>query len=138
MASLIGSLTESNRTNVDARTQVNLGGQPFKTFKFSTDNFQVQHQATVVSQKNIGGDVLIWGNSALGQWGQFKWGTQASQSFILGLSLLGVNALGDKSSEYEIVRVSPPNNSFNEPFLTTYFIDTDETTATVSGGTVTF
>ena len=51
MASLIGSLTESNRTNVDARTQVNLGGQPFKTFKFATDNFQIQHQATVVSQK---------------------------------------------------------------------------------------
>lgn len=131
MASLIGSLTESNRTNVDARTQVNLSGQPFKTFKFATDNFQVQHQATVVSQKNIGGDVLIWGNDGFGQWGSFKWGTTASQSFILGLSLLGVNALGDKSSEYEIVRVSPPNNRFNEPFLSDYFIDTDETTATL-------
>jgi hypothetical protein len=123
---------------MDSRTNVELKGEPFKTFKFKTETINVKHQALILSQKNIGGDVGIWGNPNFGVWGTSKWGNEASQSFILGLSKLGLNALGDKSSEFEIVRIVPPNNIFEEEFCSTYFISTSETSTTVSTNLVTF
>lgn len=138
MASLVSNLTEQARTNMDSRTNVELKGEPFKTFKFKTDNFTIQHQATVFEQKNIGGDVLIYGNDSFGNWGSFKWGDSSSQSFILGLSKLGINSLGDSASAFEIVRISPPNNTFNESFISDYFIDSTSTTATREVNLVTF
>jgi hypothetical protein len=132
MAGLIGGITEGNRTNMDSRTNVELQGQPFKTFKFNSDNtLQPIHQATVISEKNIGGDVGIYGNEAFGIYGVAKYGTTANQSFVLGLGILGLNALGDKSSEFAITRIVPPNNRFQEDFLGLYFINTSETTATI-------
>jgi hypothetical protein len=132
MVGMIGSLTESGRTSTDHRTQVNLKGQAFKTFKFNNDNtLQPIHQATVISEKNIGGDVGVYGNDAFGIYGVAKYGTTANQSFVLGLGILGLNALGDKSSEFAITRIVPPNDRFQEDFLGLYFINTSETTATI-------
>jgi hypothetical protein len=138
MAGLIQGITEGGRTSMDSRTNVDLQGQPFKTFKFNTDNtVSPRHQATILKEKNIGGDVLIWGNESFGIWGEFKWGTSASQSFILGLGILGLNALGDQSSEFEIVRIIPPGGVFEENFITDYFINTSETTVSqVIGGVI--
>lgn len=136
--SLVSAITQSNQDKNDIRAQWKGQGEPFKTFKFATETLEVKHQATVIEQKNIGGSTLIWGNSAFGIWGDFKWGNTASQSFILGLSQLGINALGDRSSTFEIVRVSPPNNLFEEYFLSDYFVNTSETTATLTTGNVNF
>ena len=139
MSSLVNIISEDSRTSLDSRTNVELNGEPFKTFKFKTEQIIPQHQATVIKQKNIGGDILIWGNDNFGIWNSFKWGNESSQSFILGLSKLGINALGDRSSSFEIVRVSAPNNTFDEQFLSTYFVETSETTVTlISGGGISF
>lgn len=121
-------LKGTSDSTTEVRNQVELKGEPFKTFKFATDNFEVKKQAIIIEQKNIGGEMLIYGNESFGTWGAFKWGNEASQSFILGLSRLGTNALGDKASEFAVVRILPPNNVFDEFFITDYFID-DETTA---------
>lgn len=136
--SLVSSITQSNQDKNEIRSQVELQGEPFKTFKAKTETLEIKHQATVIEQKNIGGDVLIWGNDVFGIFGSYKWGNTASQSFILGLSQLGINALGDRSSSFEVVRVSPPNNLFEEYFLSDYFINTSETTATLTTGNVNF
>jgi hypothetical protein len=138
MVGMIGSLTESGRTSTDHRTQVNLKGQAFKTFKFNTDNtVSPRHQATIIWEKNIGGDVGIYGNESFGIYGTAKYGTTASQSFILGQGILGLNALGDSSSAFQIVRIVPPNGIFEENFVTDYFINTSETTVSqVIGGVI--
>jgi hypothetical protein len=135
---ITSAITGSNQDKMEIRSQVELRGEPFKTFKFKTESMQVNHQATIIEQKNIGGDILIYGNAAFGIWDSYKWGTSASQSFILGLSLLGVNSLGDVSSVFETIRVVAPDNIFDEPFLSDYFINTSETTATFAVGGVTF
>jgi len=129
--SLTNLLKNTSDSTTEVRNQVSLNGEPFKTFKFNTESFTGKHQATILEQKNIGGDVLIWGNENFGTWNEFKWGTEASQSFVLGLSKLGINALGDKSSSFEIVRIVPPNDLFEEDFVGEFFIDTTSTTATL-------
>ena len=136
--SLNSVITSGNKDRIDIRSQVELRGEPFKTFKFKTETINVKHQALILSQKNIGGDVGIWGNPNFAVWGTSKWGNEASQSFILGLSKLGLNALGDKSSEFEIVRIVPPNDIFEEEFVSETFINSTSTTATYSTGSVTF
>jgi hypothetical protein len=128
MSDFISSLTGGNKDRVEMKS-VDLQGEPFKTFKFKTESVQPQHQATIIYQKNIGGDVGIYGNEVFGIYGVAKYGTTASQSFVLGQGRLGLNALGDKSSEYEIVRIVPPQDDFREHFLSTVFIETSETTA---------
>jgi hypothetical protein len=134
MANLIESLTEKKRLKMESRTNVELNGQPFGTFKSSIENIYPRLQATQVYQKNIGGDTLIWGNENFGIWNSFKWGDAETQSFILGLGILGLNALGDRASEFELVRVVSPNNIFSEPFLGDNFIDTSLSTAEIENG----
>ena len=43
-------------------------------------------------ERNIGGDIGIWGNAQFGVWGECKWGNENEQSFKLGKGLLGFNA----------------------------------------------
>jgi hypothetical protein len=135
---VVTAITGSNQDKNEIRSQWEGNGEPFKTFKFAIESLQGQHQATIFEQKNIGGDVGIYGNENFGIYGVSKYGTTASQSFILGLGELGLNALGDSSSSYEVVRIIPPNNLFEETFVGTYFIDSTSTTAIISGGIVTF
>jgi hypothetical protein len=132
MASIVKLLTENSNDKNEIKSQVELNGEPFKTFKFKTESLYVKHQASIISIKNIGGDILIWGNDAFGIWGNYYWGDSASQSFILGLSKLGINALGDTSSDFERIRIVPPNDSFEEEFIGDYFINTTSTTAAYS------
>lgn len=136
--SIVSILKESSSTNMETRNQVDLNGEPFKTFKFKTEAIYPKHQATVISEKNIGGETLIWGNETYGLWGTYKWGSTASQSFVLGLSKLGLNKLGEVTSEFIITRVIPPNNRFEENFISDYFISTSETTATRTSGNMNF
>jgi hypothetical protein len=135
MSGIIQGITEGGRTSKDHRTQVNLKGQAFKTFKFNINNeVSPRHQATIIWEKNIGGDVGIYGNESFAEYGVAKYGTTASQSFILGQGILGLNALGDSSSAFSIVRIVPPNGIFEENFVTDYFINTSETTVSQTIG----
>lgn len=68
-----------------------------------------------VYEKNIGGDVGIYGNSDFGVYGVAKYGSEADQSFILGKSKLGLNALGSKTSE-EVLKVVKSYGEYTETF----------------------
>lgn len=137
MASIINSITEGNKTNMDSRTNVELNGQSFKTFKFKTESLN-PNSTTIVYSKNIGGDIGIYGNAIFGIYGTSKYGSVANQSFVLGNNILGTSTLGERSSDLEIVRVIPENNIFKENLLSDIFINTGETTATIVVGSVTF
>ena len=156
MGNFISAITDNNKTNMDTRSQANLNGEPFRTFKFSTDNFQPRHQAIKIYQKSLAGDILIYGNEQYGTWGEQKWGDGVSLDlvwdsdltqwdthnweedqyvFILGsptFGILGSSKLGQTSYPFVLLRVVPPQNRFIEPLLGTEFIDTDETTATLN------
>jgi hypothetical protein len=132
MATLTDLLKESMNDKVEIKSQVKLNGQPLKTFKAFKESFTFEEQATIIQTKNIAGETLIWGSDGFGIWGTSKWGTGAISSFVLGSSvggILGTNALGNQSSEFEDVRVIPPNKLFKERFLGDSFEDTSETTA---------
>jgi hypothetical protein len=68
-----------------------------------------------IYEKNIGGDVGIYGNSDFGIYGIAKYGSEADQSFILGKSKLGLNALGSKTSE-EVLKVMKSYGDYIEKF----------------------
>jgi len=138
MASFSDSIVERKKTKLDSRTNVELNGEPFKIFKFKTETISPEHQATVIYQKNIGGETLIWGNENFGIWNNYKWGNTASQSFILGLGKLGINTLGERSSELEVVRVVSVDDNFIEQFLGDAFLNMDVSTITRGNGYIDF
>lgn len=131
-------LTEQLNTVNEMKTSVELNGEPFKTFKFATEDIYPKLQAIVVKTRSVGGTVLIWGNENFGTWGEFKWGDIASSSFILGnasAGVLGLSTLGSNLSEWKIIRVATKGNLFEEPFLSMEFISTTDFTSTlISGG----
>lgn len=121
MASLISSITEGNRTSMDSRTNVELNGEPFKTFKFKTETLEPKIQAIQVQIVDLtGNQTLIYNNETYGIWGNFYWGSVAT------------------SSDISIIRVIPPNDTFEEEFIKDFFINTTSTTATVSQKSVFF
>jgi len=140
MPNIVDALVSNSKDKIETKTQVKLNGNPVTVPVFKKDTLSIKHQATVLKYKNIAGDVLIWGNEALGIWGEFKWGDSYGNAFILGNSLsgiLGTSKLGESVSVLETIRVIPPNDSFEEPFLSTYFISTSST-ATVTTGNCNF
>lgn len=131
---LTSVLTEQLNTVNEIKTNVELNGEPFKTFKFATETIYPKVQAVVVQEKSIGGETLIWGNQSFGVWNEFKWGNIESNSFILGneiAGVLGLNKLGSNLSEFKTIRVVPPNDTFEEEFASMYFISTSSS-ATVT------
>ena len=141
MADVTKILTEQVNTTNEIKSRVNLNGEAFKTFKYGTENVYPKCQATVIQTRNIGGEGLIWGNETFGVWNSYEWTGIAQTTFILGnagAALLGLSTLGDNLSEWEVLRVVPNSGNFEEDFVTTYFVSTSDTTATISGGVVTF
>lgn len=128
------TLLQGNKDRVEIKSQANLNGQAFRIFKSFIEQFETEEQATVVRQRNIGGETLVWGNEDFATWGENRWGDDATTSFILGNSeagILGSSKLGTRTSEYEIIRVIPPNRRFKERFLGNNFINSD-TTCTIN------
>jgi hypothetical protein len=112
MANIISSITEGNKTALDSRTNVDLNGEAFGTFKFKTETITPKIQAIIIYTRSVAGDILIWDNPEYGIWDTSLWG-------------------GDLTSEQVISRIVPPEDTFEEPFLSTIFINTSETTATI-------
>ena len=120
MSDIVSLLKESSSTNMETRNQVDLQGEPFKTFKFKTESITPKVQATTIKVRNLSGNqYLIWDNPTYGIWDSFLWG-------------------GDITSELVLNRVVPNNDSFEENFLSDYFISTSETTATRTLGNMNF
>jgi len=75
-------------------------------FVFGNYRFKIRVTRVLIEKQNLGGDSLIWGNSAFGTWGSYKWGDQATYGFVLGHPLagvLGTSKLGSNLSSYETV-----------------------------------
>lgn len=140
MPSIASILTQNSNDKVEIKSQVNLNGQAFKTFKQFVEQFSVYEVATVIEERNIGGTVGIYGNPSFGIYGTSTYGNTAITGFILGSALagiLGTNKLGETATSFETVRVVPPNRTFVERFLATDFVNLSST-ATISGETASF
>jgi|TARA_R100001530_G_scaffold2717_1_gene4371 hypothetical protein len=75
---------------------------------FLSINYGIRLKSTriKVEQRNIGGDVLIWGSGDFGLWGTYKWGSAPTNSFILGhisAGVLGTAQLGSNVSSWGTV-----------------------------------
>ena len=115
MSSLTNIFTEQANTTNEVKSQVELNGQPFSTFKLKNETLEPEVQAVKVIQTDITGNVtMIYGNTKYGIWGSFKWGT------------------GPTASVITTERIVPPENIFNERFIGDMFINTTSTTATVN------
>lgn len=120
MSDIVSLLKESSSTNMETRNQVDLQGEPFSTFKFKTESITPKVQSTTIKVRNLSGNqYLIWDNPTYGIWDSFLWG-------------------GDITSEFVLNRVVPNDDTFEENFLSDYFISTSETTATRTLGNINF
>lgn len=140
MPSIAEILTQNSNDKVEIKSQVNLNGQAFKTFKQFIEQINIYEVATKIEELSIGGDVGIYGNINFGIYGASKYGNTAETGFILGSTIagiLGTNKLGSTESELVTIRVIPPNRTFTERFVGIIFID-GSSTATISGDTATF
>lgn len=132
MASIGQTIQGINEDKKDIKGQDDLIGGAFPVFKLFNESLPIETQATIIQTRNIGGETGIYGNSTFGIYGVSKYGSSATQSFILGSSLagiLGVTPLGSNLSAYSTVRVVCPDNLFKERFIGDDFNDSDETTA---------
>jgi len=139
IADVISSMGDDKK---DIKGQDDLVGTSFPVFKLFKEKLELV-QTAVIQNRNIAGDVLIWGNDSFGIWNSYKWGANANTTFILGSSLAGIlgsNKLGSTLSSWETIRVINSDNRFVDIFSTDTFVNTDNTTATVDtgAGTVTF
>jgi len=60
-----------------------------------------------IESQAMSGDSMIWGHSARGIWGDYKWSDTGSVGFILGSSsygVLGTSKLGTTASAYVTVQ----------------------------------
>lgn len=94
---------------------------------------------TIVRERNIGGDALVWGSSTFGIWNSYNWFPNARAGMLLGdtySATLGVSAtLGSQESAYVDIRVVNPNRTWIDGFMGTRFKDTASTNATWVGDT---
>ena len=124
------TILQGNKDRVEIKSQASLNGQAFRIFKSFIEQFETEEQATIVKQRNIGGETLIWDNEDFATWGTNKWGDSATTSFVLGnpeAGVLGSSKLGSQTSKYEITRIIPPNRKFKERFLGNQFISSGST-----------
>ncbi len=137
MANVNSIITQGNNDRVEIKSQVNLGGQAYRTFKQFLESFEPVIQAVKIEQINIGGDGGVYDNKAFGIYGVARYASTNTTSFVLGNSqaaILGTTKLGFSNSESIVVRVIPPNNKFIERFIGSVFID-PASTGNISGGT---
>lgn len=130
MPSIAEILTQNSNDKVEIKSQVNLNGQAFKTFKQFIEQINIYEQATIIESRNIGGSIGIYGNPNFGIYGISTYGNTPTTGFVLGSALagiLGTNKLGETGSSFEAVRVIPPNNIFIERFIGSIFIDSSST-----------
>ena len=111
MASVTKIFTEQANTTNDIKSQVDLQGQPFTTFKLKQETITPKVQAVELTTKNITGDALIWDNATYCVLGTNKWASSLTYTS-------------------QVIKVIPPNNVFTEEFLGTRYEDTGSTTAT--------
>lgn len=140
MPTITEILTQNSNDKVEIKSQVNLNGQAFKTFKQFVEQLNIYEQVTKIESRNIGGSIGIYGNPAFATYGTSTYGNTPTTGFILGSALagvLGANKLGETGSSFELIRVIPPNRTFVERFISTDFIN-GSSTASISGDTATF
>lgn len=102
-------VTDSNKDRMETRSQVDLQGQPFTVLKAHKEDLTIKVQAIKVEERSVAeSGVMIYGNPAYGDWGSNNWGVL--------------------TSELSVMRVVPPNNTFEEFFVGTEFIDVDGST----------
>ena len=104
MPSIANILTQNSNDKVEIKSQVDLDGQAFQSFKQFVEQFEVAEQATIVEQRNLSGGTAIYGNGSSALYGTARY----NDSYINPL---------------KIVRVISPNNNFQENFIGTVFID---------------
>lgn len=118
MPSIAEILTQNSNDKVEIKSQVNLNGQAFKTFKQFVEQFRITEQATKIESRNLSSGTSIYGNADHATYGTSRY----NSSYI---------------NDFEISRVIPPNRTFSENFIGTEFINLSST-ATISGETTTF
>lgn len=126
MVTLTEAISNNNAAVVELKSVDNLGGQPINILKAYRESFRFEEQATIIKTKTIAGETMVWGNASFGVWGSSKWGTVSTAGFILGSSVAGVlgsSPLGFEETDYEDVRVIPPNKRFIDRYNSSVFID---------------
>lgn len=118
MPTVADIITQNSNDKVEIKSQVNLNGQAFKTFKQFVETMNVYEQATKVETRNLSSGISIYGNTT-----HATYGTSIYNSAY-------INSL-------EVARIIPPNRMFVERFVGTTFIN-GSSTATISGDTATF
>ena len=118
MPSIADILTQNSNDKVEIKSQVNLNGQAFKTFKQFTEEMNIYEQATIVESRNLSSGTSIYGNVTHATYGVSRY----NNSYI---------------NEFETSRVIPPSRTFTERFVGTSFIN-GSSTATISGDSATF
>jgi len=111
-----------------------LGSDPDErpVVKIKSERVKIREGPTIVRERNIAGDTLIWGHTTFGEWDAYNWGDATNTSFVFGnllASILGTSPLGSQLSTWDVRRVVNPNNTFIERFRNTQFEDSSETTA---------
>lgn len=130
MPSIADILLQNSNDKVEIKSQVNLNGQAFSTFKQFTEEFNVYEQATIIESLDIGGEIGIYGNPVFGIYSISRYGNTPETGFILGSTIagiLGTNKLGSTESSFVTFRVIPPNRKFTERFLGSVFISSSST-----------
>jgi len=138
---VIEKIGEELRDKDDFKSEKDLGNLKSMVLISSPRKVKPKHRHTIIKERNIAGDILIWGSTTFGKWGSQKWGDTATYSFILGHSgagILGTSKLGSNVSSWETTRVVNPNRKYIDNLLGTTFKDTSSTATWTGGGQITF
>ena len=83
------------------------------------DSSILQPRYMEIQQRNIAGDSMIWGSTEFGVWGDAKWGSVTTTSFILGKptsAILGTSKLGSQTSEPKTFWIGQYQDTYIEDF----------------------
>lgn len=104
-------------------------------YNYETDII-FENKYTKITNINIAGESLVWGHPTYGLWGQFKWGSAPTGSFILGhptFGVLGTSELGEATGSTEaVVRLIQGQNTYKEYLEDDEFFDADRSDSGVS------
>ena len=88
-----------------------------------------------LQKQSIAGDTLIWNHPTYGIWNEYKWGSTAQSSFVLGspsYGILGTSELGSQASAAVTMKLVQGKMTYQEYAYDTDFHDAVNSTATFS------
>ena len=88
-----------------------------------------------LQKQSIAGDTLIWNHPTYGIWNEYKWGSTAQSSFVLGspsYGILGTGQLGSQASAAVTMKLVQGKMTYQEYAYDTDFHDAVNSTATFS------